>query len=76
MGASGDNHAPPPYQYKRAQVFRNLDAVPRGVSFLYPVITPRGWAEKGYLMIKMMMLKIDNDNAHIYWALSVCQGLS
>lgn len=53
MGASGDNHAPPPYQYKRAQVFRNLDVVPRGVSFLYPVITPRGWAEKGYLMIKM-----------------------
>lgn len=67
---------PLPQQYKRAQVFRNLDEVPRWVSFFYPVITSRGWVEKGYLIIKMMMLKIDNDNAHIYWALSVCQRLS
>lgn len=47
MGASGDNHAPPPYQYKRAQVFRNLDVVPRGVSFLYPVHHSQGLGGEG-----------------------------
>lgn len=57
-------------------MLRNLDEVLRWVSFLHPVITPRGQVEKGSLVIKMMMPKMDNKNAYIYWAPPVYRGLS
>ena len=41
-----------------------------------PVITPRGLVETGNLTTKAMVLKIENDNAHVYWLSPVCQGLS
>lgn len=41
-----------------------------------PVITPRGLVETGNLTTKAMVLKIENDNAHVYWVSPVCQGLS
>ena len=36
---------------------------------------PRGQMKKGNLIIKMMMLKTDNDSAHIYWVPPMCQEL-
>lgn len=48
-------------------MFENLDEVWGWMSFIYPVIIPKGLGrEENLIIIKITMLKIDNDNAHIY----------
>lgn len=71
MGILTDNHSK-----VRGARFGNLDEVLRWLLIIHPVVTPRGWVEKGNLIIKMVMLKIGNGNAHNFGAPPVCQGPS
>lgn len=64
-------------QGERGWAFGNLDEVyGGGCHSPIPLPLPRGQVERGHLIITMTMLKIDNNNAHIYWVPPGCQGVS